>query len=252
MPSVDPQFFFAAFFAGIVTFLAPCTLPLLPAFLGFIGGTSFSEKEQRLIFDRRKVIVHTLLYIIGFSTVFILFGVLAGALGSKIAAYKSALTATGGAAVLLLGLYLLGAFTLPMIPLKWRDRIQLLVKKNSRLASLAFGAALASGWTPCIGPIVGTILLLTSAQGGVLTGAFLLAIFSLGLAIPFFLSALFIARLAPFIQKIGKYLVWTNRVVVALFVGLGVLLLINRLYLLIPWGYKLFRFIEYENILRYL
>jgi cytochrome c-type biogenesis protein len=236
-----------AFLAGVLMFLAPCTLPLVPAFLGFISGVSLTGSG-----GKRKVIVNTLFYILGFSLVFIAFGVLAGVVGGALAPVRVWLTSIGGALVIFFGLYLLGVFKLRIFSGKLSQKIMASLRGRGPLASLVFGAAFSAGWTPCVGPVVGTILLLASTKATALGGGLLLAVFSLGLAIPFFLTALFIEKASRFVSRLENYLPIFEKITGVLIIILGILLLTNNLAILIPLGYKLFEFIDYERILELL
>lgn len=256
MPELDLALTIGAFFAGMLTFLAPCTLPLVPVFLSFISGVSLAEiGKNKIAADsgaKKRILKNAVLYIIGFSAVFISFGVLAGALGAGLAPFRKILTRFGGAIVIIFGIYLLGFFRLGFFSINLSSKLTSRINKNSPLAALVFGAAFASGWTPCVGPIVGSILLLASAKATALSGAFLLGIFSLGLAVPFLASALLITSVAGFLKKIQSYLKWIEFAAGMLIITLGLLLITDNLVLLIPFGYKIFNFINYDKILNYL
>ncbi|MBI2024870.1 MAG: sulfite exporter TauE/SafE family protein [Candidatus Harrisonbacteria bacterium] len=240
----------AAFLAGLLTFLAPCTLPLVPAYLGFISGVSLSQSGEAPA--KRKILINALLYILGFSLVFIIFGALAGFVGAALVPFRIWLTRIGGVLIILFGLYLMGILKIPLFPVKLSAKLSSRVKNKGPLASFIFGSVFAAGWTPCVGPIVGSILLLASTSATVVSGTFLLGIFSLGLAIPFFLSAVFISQISRLMGKISKYLRWIEFPAGLLLIILGYLLLSNNLYILIPLGYKLFEFIDYQRILEFL
>jgi len=241
------------FVAGLVTFLAPCTLPLVPAFLGFIGGVSTGEANKIDAGIRKKLVINTLFYILGFSVVFITFGVLAGIAGTLLAPLQVWLARIGGMIVIVFGLYLLGVFKLNLFSSKISAKLNAKIKKRGSLASMAFGAAFGAGWSPCVGPILGTVLLLTSSQGTALTGAALLAVFSVGLGIPFLLTAAFLGQTSRIIEKFERHLVWFNKLAGVLIIALGVLLATNNLDLLIGWGYNALRFLNYEErLLNYL
>lgn len=252
MIEVSLAFVLAVFVAGMLTFLAPCTLPLVPAFLGFISGASLGDESKIDSTTRRRIVVNTIFYIIGFSLVFMALGVLAGLAGVYLAPVRQILTRVGGAIVILFGLYLLGLFKIKLFSPESSARLTKNIKKRGPLASFAFGAAFGAGWSPCVGPIVGTVLLLASTEGSIGTGVFLLGIFSIGLGIPFLLTGIFISRATTVLKKIEKHLIWINRISGVLVVSLGLLLITNNLDLLIAWGYGAFDFINYEAILNYL
>jgi cytochrome c-type biogenesis protein len=252
---IELSFAFAvsAFIAGFIMFLAPCTLPLVPAYLGFISGVDHKalENPETAKKARRTIFLNGLAFIVGFSIVFIIFGTLAGLLGSSLAAYRIWLTRIGGVLVILFGLFMLGVFKLPFfrgnsLPVpKW-----LTLGRPS--SSLLIGGAFAFGWTPCIGPILGSILLLAGTSGTALQGAVLLAIFSLGMAIPFILIAAVFSKATVFINKISKYLKIASIVGGVFLILLGLLLITDNFGLLIQYGYEWFDFINYDRLLDYL
>lgn len=248
-------FIAAAFFAGLITFLAPCTLPLVPAYLGFISGVDQEALKDpaRAKAARRKIFLNGFAFILGFSVVFILFGVLAGFAGTALAPFRIWLARIGGVLIILFGLFMLGAFRLPFLqsagsslPIpKW-----LTLGKPS--SSFFIGGTFALGWTPCVGPILGSILLLAGTSSTALQGGVLLAVFSLGLAIPFLGIAFAFSRAATFIEKISKYLKGISIVGGVFLIILGALLVTDNFGLTIQYGYELFDFINYEGLLEYL
>lgn len=247
-------FIIAAFFAGVITFLAPCTLPLVPAYLGFIGGVTTKDLSDPTTAKsaRRKIIINGTFFILGFSLVFVMFGALAGFLGTKFTSSRELLSQLGGILVILFGLFMLGAFKVPFLQADRRIKLPSSLHVGKPTSSLAIGAAFAFGWTPCVGPILGSILLLagTSATAG--QGALLLTVFSFGLAIPFILVAAVFAKATQYIQNISKYLKWVSIVGGVFLILLGILLFTNNFSLLIQYGFEFFEFVNYEGILKYL
>jgi len=253
MIEISLFFIFTVFVAGMLTFLAPCTLPLVPAFLGFISGVSIGDADKIDSGLRRRLIVNTLFYILGFSIVFIIFGVIAGLAGALLGSLQIWLTRIGGVVVIIFGLYLLGIFKLSFFSASSAAKLNTKIKKRGPLASVAFGAAFGAGWSPCVGPILGTVLLLTSSEGTAATGALMLAVFSIGLGIPFLLTAIFLGQATRFIKRIEKHLLWFNRFAGVLVIGLGILLITDNLDLLIQWGFRALEFLNYEErLLEYL
>jgi len=184
-----------AFIAGIFTFLAPCTLPLVPGYLAFISGVSASDLKnpQKASTVRGKVFLNGLFYVIGFSAVFILIGTLLGLGGAALAGYRVLLTRIGGAVIIILGLHMAGLWHprfLQFLSGEKKIHAGTSLKSGRPLSSLAFGAIFALGWTPCVGPILGVILTFAASSGTVLKGTILLTVFSLGLALPFLAIAL--------------------------------------------------------------
>lgn len=241
------------FIAGILTFLAPCTLPLVPAYLGFISGVPTSELEGSSSKIRRRVLLNGLFFVAGFSLVFVIFGTLAGLFGIALAPYKIWLTKLGGAFIIFFGISMLGLFKLPL-PLLQEKRLQLpsTFQRGKPTTSFLLGFAFGFGWTPCVGPILASVLLLTTSTTTALQGGILLLIFSLGLAIPFLLTALgFGAAFRPG-GWIQRHLHWIERVGAVFLIGLGILVFTNRIPLLISWGYQLLQFINYDRLVNYL
>lgn len=246
-----------AFIAGVLTFLAPCTLPLVPGYLGFISGSSIEEVKGAKATSpvRRKVFINGVLYVVGFSIVFITFGLLIGLLGTGFAQYRLWLTRIGGVFVILFGLYMMHIFRLPLFDFLNRERrfnITSKLKPGNPLSSFVFGSTFAFGWTPCVGPILGSILILASSTGTALQGAFLLFIFSLGLAVPFLAVAASIGHATQYLGKINRYLNIVSVIGGVFLVFLGVLLLTNKFAVWLAYSYQLFSFINYASILDYL
>lgn len=254
---MDASLIIPSFIAGILTFLAPCTLPLIPGYLGFISGVSLNEIQdsQKLKSARWKIFLNGIFFILGFSAVFILLGTLAGLGGSVLAPYRIWLARIGGLIVIFFGLYMIGLFKLPFFKfLESEKHIQTgrFLRPGHPLSSLIFGATFAFGWTPCVGPILGSILVFASASATVGQGALLLAIFSLGLAIPFLLVALGIGSASTHIKKISTYLNVISIIGGIFLILLGFVLLTNKLSVWIGFFYRFFNFVNYEKILNYL
>jgi len=247
-------FIISSFVAGLLTFLAPCTLPLVPAYLGFISGVSANDLADpaRAPRARKRIFLNGLFFILGFSIVFIMFGTLAGFAGQGLAESRIWLGRSGGVLVILFGLFMLGVFNIPFLQAERRIKLPQFLTIGKPASSLAIGGAFAFGWTPCVGPILGSILLLASTSATAPQGALLLAIFSAGLAVPFLLIALGFSRATKYIEQMTKYLKAVSVVGGIFLVALGVLLLTNNFSLLIQYGYELFDFINYERLLNYL
>ena len=184
--------FFASFTAGLLSFVSPCILPLIPAFISFITGVSLENlktSEQ----PAKSVFFKTLGFIAGFSLVFIILGMSASWLGGFLGEYKSILRYAGGLAVIILGLHICGVFKIKFLyrQLSAADKIS---AGAGWAGSFFVGCAFALGWTPCVGPILASVLLVASTQGSVASGFWLLVFYSLGLGVPFMLTALFINR----------------------------------------------------------
>ncbi len=246
-----PELVIPAFIAGILTFLAPCTLPLVPAYLGFISGVTPST-QQEASKVRLLVLRNALSFVIGFSIIFIVFGTLAGIFGSSLAPYRLWLTRISGIFVILFGLIMLGVLRLPFLSREVHVQLPTVFQRGKPASSLVLGSAFAIGWTPCVGPVLGSVLLLTASTATAAEGALLLAVFSLGLAIPFLLVALGIGTASSKISHIARYLNFISIIGGLFLISLGVLLLLNKMASLIGWGYQLLEFINYEELTNYL
>lgn len=244
----------AAFFAGLLTFLAPCTLPLVPAYLGFISGVDQGALKNPATARaaRRTIFLNGLSFIVGFSLVFIAFGVLAGFAGVALAPYRIWLARIGGVLVILFGLFMLGVFRLPFFQTDKRIPIPSWLTLGKPSSSLFIGGTFALGWTPCVGPILGSILLLAGTSGTALQGGLMLTIFSFGLAIPFLIIALAFSSATAYIDRISKYLKVVSVIGGVFLILLGVLLATDNFGLTIQYGYELLDFIEYDRLLEYL
>lgn len=247
----------SAYIAGLLTFLAPCTLPLVPAYLSFISGVSLSDSTDTAQREklRKKIFINGLLYTLGFSIVFIFFGVLFGLGGAAFAKYRFLLQRIGGILVIFFGLYMLKIIRIPGIDFLASEKhfpLAKVLKPGKPFNSFLFGAAFAFGWTPCVGPVLGSILTFAAASATVGKGALLLTVFSAGLATPFLLVAAGIGQANATIQKMGKYL---NALSIAggiLLIILGFLLLTNNIGSWVGFFYQFFQWINYDKLLDYL
>lgn len=246
------------FLAGVLMFLAPCTLPLIPSFLVFIGGTSAHREGSSSVTEkqlRRKLFVNALFYVLGFSVVFIGLGVGLGILAQYgLGNVRFYLERISGALIILLGLFMLGVFRLPVfatLNTDHRFRFPARFAPGKPLSAFLFGATFAFGWSPCIGPILGSVLLLSSTSGTVLQGAMLLAVFSLGLGIPFLLMALGVGQVTRLVRGLQRYL-GVISFIGGLFITLiGVLLLTGNMGLWNRLFLPLFSWISQERLLDY-
>lgn len=217
----EPDVSFAvAFSAGVLSFLSPCVLPLIPSYVGFLTGMSADELQAGA--RRGTALLHGLWFVAGFSLVFVLLGAAASALGSLLRDYQHWLGRLGGVLIILFGLYLLGVLR-PAFLMRER-RIQLSNKPLGYFGSGVVGFTFGAAWTPCIGPILGGILTLAATSSGLWGGMALLAVYALGLAIPFLLTALALDRFLVWFQRFRPYIVWVDRVAGAMLIVLGILL----------------------------
>lgn len=244
----------SSFVAGLLTFLAPCTLPLVPAYLGFISGVDPKDLEnpETAAKARKKIFINGVFFILGFSLVFIIFGTLAGLLGQALVPWRIWLTRIGGAFVIFFGLFMLGVFNLRILNVSKKMKMPKWLVLGKPSSSFIVGSTFAFGWTPCVGPILGSILLLASTSTTALEGALLLTVFSFGLAIPFLVIAFAYSKATRYIDKIAKYTKWVSYIGGVFLILLGGLLITNNFGLTIQYGYQLFDFINYEGLLNFL
>ena len=252
---IDPSaLLIPAFIAGILTFLAPCTLPLVPAYLGFISGVSAKELQdpEKIKAARGKIFLNGLFFVIGITIIFVLFGVLSGYLGSAFAGYRLWLERIGGVLIIIFGLYMLRVIDLSFLGRGGGLPAKMPLKPGNPFGSLLLGSSFATGWTPCVGPILGSILLLAATSTTAAQGGFLLFIFSMGLAIPFLLIALAYGSASKFLARSARYMRWVEKISGVFLIALGVLIATGNFVLLVSYGFRLFEFLEYERILDYL
>ena len=219
----------AAFVAGLLSFFSPCVLPLIPAYFTFITGFSIEELTEKYNSEiRKKVFLSTFLFVLGFSLVFILMGASASYLGGLMFTYKKLIRIIGGILIIILGIHLTGLIRVP--GLDFEKRITLEKKPLHFFGTLIIGMAFGAGWSPCIGPLLGSILIIAGNQETVWQGVILLGIYSSGLAIPFIIISIFINFLLTFIKKASKVLKYVNVVAGVVLIVVGLILVSNKLY----------------------
>ena len=220
---------FVAFAAGLLSFLSPCVLPLVPSYVGFLTGMTLPELAGR----RRVALVHAFLFVAGFSLVFVLLGASATALGSALKYYQVWIARVGGVLVILFGLICLGAIKLGL--LEQERRLQLQHKPVGYLGSALVGVAFGAGWTPCIGPVLGAILSLAATTDSVARGMLLLGVYSVGLAVPFLLAAVAVDSFLEWFQRFRRFLPWVMRVSGVLLIFVGLLMVSGQFTRLAGW-----------------
>jgi cytochrome c-type biogenesis protein len=218
-----------SFTAGVLSFLSPCVLPLIPSYVSFITGMSLDDVQR----SRRIALVHSLLFIAGFTLIFLALGATATVLGRVLFRYRDWVGRFGGILVIVLGLYLLGVFNIAAFARE--RRVHFANKPLGYLGTLLVGMAFAAGWTPCIGPILGGVLTYTASSADLNRGLVLLLAYSLGLALPFLFAALMIDRFVALFQRYRGALVWMSRISGALLIGVGILMLTGSMTTLTTW-----------------
>ncbi len=220
---------FVAFLAGLLSFLSPCVLPLVPSYIGFLTGMTLPEMTGR----RRIALLHAVLFVAGFSLIFILLGASATALGGALKYYQAWIARVGGVLVILFGLLCLGVVKAGF--LEQERRLQLQHKPVGYLGSVLVGMAFGAGWTPCIGPVLGAILSLAATSDSVPRGMLLLGVYSAGLAVPFLLAAVAVESFLEWFQRFRRYLPWVMRVSGVLLIFVGILMATGQFTRLAGW-----------------
>jgi cytochrome c-type biogenesis protein len=218
-----------AFGAGILSFLSPCVLPLIPSYVSFITGLSLEDAGTR----RWTAVTHAAFFVLGFTFIFVALGASATALGGLLRYHRVWLERIGGGLIVLFGLYLLGVFQWGVLARE--RRIHLQNKPVGYLGSALVGLAFGAGWSPCIGPILGAVLTYTSATATLGEGMGLLLAYSLGLGIPFLLAALAVDRFIGWFQRYRRFIPLVNRIAGMVLVVVGVLLVTGYFSLLATW-----------------
>jgi cytochrome c-type biogenesis protein len=234
----------SSFIAGFFTFFAPCTLPLVPAFLGLISGVPREELQdpERLKLVRWKIFGNAVFYVLGFSLIFILFGIAFSFLG-QIVGITIWLQRIGGVLVILFGLFLLGLLRVGFLSQEKKIHVPAFFQRPTKGNSFFVGVLFALGWSPCVGPILGSILLIASTQGQILQGVFLLSMFAAGLAVPFLITALLIGKAFQSFGRMHKVIRVINIIAGIFLIVLGVLLVSDQFTLVFSrFQTYLFRF----------
>jgi len=227
-----------AFSAGLFSFLSPCVLPLFPSYLSFITGMSVADLSAELSpAVRRRVLVHAIVFVLGFSLVFVGLGASFSAVGQFLLDYRDWIRRVGGVLIVIFGLYIAGIFRLGLFgrTAQWQIR----EKPAGYLGTLAVGVTFAIGWTPCVGPILGAILSLAGTAETVTTGVGLLVAYSLGLGVPFLLSAIALGSFLKFFKRYRPFIPTVERAAGVLLVVVGVLVYTNYYVVLNAWAISL-------------
>jgi len=216
----------AAFLAGLVSFLSPCVLPLVPGYVSLISGAGVEQlktQESQLL---RKVMLNSVAFILGFSVVFITLGAVATEVSQMLSRYRSTLAQIAGVVIILFGLHLTGVFKIKAL---YTDaRLHSVKGGSTAWGAFVIGFAFAFGWTPCVGPVLTVILTFAAAQDSITKGVMLLAIYSMGLAVPFLLTALGVERFLKFYSRFRVHMHAIEVASGALLVVLGLLLVLGR------------------------
>jgi cytochrome c-type biogenesis protein len=210
----------AAALGGLISFLSPCVLPLVPPYLSFLAGVSLDELQAEDAWGvRRRAVLTSLLFVAGFSTVFVLLGATASALGLMVRQYVDVLSTIAGLAIIVMGLHFLGLFRIGLL---YREARLGAGKPMGVWGAYVMGLAFAFGWTPCIGPILAAILAVAGSETSVARGALLLAVYSAGLGVPFILAAFAMRPLVALVKRMRSRFALVEKAMGALLVLTGV------------------------------
>lgn len=223
----------ASFAAGLISFLSPCVLPLVPGYVSLITGTGPAELRSQSSSMRMANLQHAITFILGFTIVFIAFGLAAGALGSLLGKYQTTLETAFGLLIVVFGLHMTGILKMPMMSREARFHARM--NGGGLPRSFVTGFAFAFGWTPCVGPVLGSVLALAATQSAVLTAATLLALYSAGLAVPFLLTALSVGKFVAAYKQLKAPLAYLNIASGLLLVTTGALMMTHHLSRLSIW-----------------
>lgn len=222
----------AAFSAGLLSFVSPCVLPLVPSYISYITGLSIeqlTDATERVKF-KKAIVLNALLFIAGFSSVFIAFGASASFIGDIFTTYNEFIRKVGGLLVVVFGLYLLGILNLNF--LKIEHRYQFRNRPTGYVGSFVIGIAFAAGWTPCVGPVLGGILMYAATTESLLNGVLLLSFYSLGLGLPFFITALGVDKFLAYFKEVRAYLWGVSTVSGIFLIIVGIMIYANSMTLI--------------------
>jgi len=232
---MDTISFAIAFGAGILSFLSPCVLPLVPGYISFLSGMSLEELREGT--NHRKILrnagLTSVFFVIGFSIVFVALGASATFVGKLLAKHMIILTRIAGVVIVILGLHLLGVMRIGW--LNYEKRLKIKRFRPGFLGAMMIGFAFGFGWTPCIGPILAGILALAAGQETVIKGMLLLAVYSSGLGIPFIITGLAVGMFMRFFERYKRFIRWGEIIAGLFLIGIGVLIFFNNLEILLRY-----------------
>ena len=223
-----------AFLAGILSFVSPCCLPLYPSYISYISGVSIDRSGSGLVTReaRRRALAHAVFFVLGFSVIFVALGASASLLGTVFAEYKPVISRIGGVIIIVMGLVLLGVIKSEFLAREFKWQVK--SRRSGYLGAFVVGVSFSAGWTPCIGPILASVI--TVAATSEVSGGLLMAVYALGFALPFLLLAYTLGS----VRWLQKYSELTSRIGGAVMIAMGLLLLTGRMTLITAWLIRLF------------
>ena len=235
--------FWAAFTAGILSFISPCVLPLVPPYMAYIAGVNLQQLAGQGGTDggaaaaakpvMGRVLLIALVFVLGFSTVFVILGASASAIGQLLRAYMDTLSKVAGVLIIIMGLHFLGIFRLSFLMREYRLNVE--AKPATVLGAYVMGLAFALGWTPCIGPVLATILAIAAQEQSVQKGALLLSVYSAGLGVPFLLAAAMMGPFMAFIKRFRRHMELVEKAMGAFLIITGVMFLTGSIQRISVW-----------------
>lgn len=226
------------FVAGVVSFLSPCVIPLIPGYLSYVSGLSAEELDKAVPGWTRRVLGQSLLFVLGFTAVFVALGASASAIGAVLAQYRFILNKVSGLFIIAMGLTLTGILRIGWLTRERRLRVD--AREAGGARSILLGGAFAFAWTPCIGPILASVLLYAGSVATVRTGALLLLVYALGLGVPFVLSGLAFSRAVNALRWMRRYARPIETLSGSALIGIGALLYTNKMFYVSIWAQRLF------------
>jgi len=235
----------AAFAAGVLSFLSPCVLPLVPPYLCYLAGVNLEEltgaDAQQKRASSRKALLAAFVFVLGFSTIFVALGAGASAIGQLLREYLDILAKIAGVVIIIMGLHFLGVFKIRFLLME--KRYQASTSSATLIGAYVIGLAFALGWTPCIGPVLASILAIAASEESVARGAGLLAVYSAGLGIPFLLAAFAINGFLAFMKRFRKHLGTVEKIMGAFLVLTGIMFLTGTMQTVSSWLLETFPFL---------
>jgi cytochrome c-type biogenesis protein len=222
-----------ALLAGLLSFISPCVLPIVPPYLAYLAGLSFDELNSDSAAKSRRVVLSAIAFVLGFTTVFVMLGATASVLGRTIAQYFDVLSMLAGALIIVMGLHFIGLFRIALL---YREaRLEVARKPAGFIGAYVMGLAFAFGWTPCVGPVLAAILFVAGGEGTALRGASLLATYSFGIGIPFIVAAFFAPAFVRWANRFKRHTGLVEKAIGALLVLTGILFMTGQMSAIAQW-----------------